>query len=272
MFSRIWTLSLIAGLAALLTGADGEKTFHGVHEGKVAGTKLDYPELYAQAVPLSRSDEGRALLESCLEAYGGREHLARLNSVCIVHDMESAMYGSGRVERTLARGRLYRIERSGEIRTLSGDQTWYQAKGGQAQLGEQRYLSELFSYLTLRLPGVVEEESFAEPRYGRREGDELEYLFFDKPDSLMLVVGIDPETHFIRSSEGVIQNETGFVVYINRFADHQNVDGYVFPASLVNASMGLEVAQSTLVSVEVDCKPRSAMFQLDGVKLDREGR
>lgn len=272
MLPRIIVLPLIVGMVALLSAGKDRPSFHGVHEGEEQSSKLPYEFMYAEATPLSASDEGQALLEGCFAAYGGRGHLAALNSVCLTHDIVSAMFGEGQSQRTITGDRQYRIERSGEVRTLDGSNAWHQGKKGTAELKEDRYRGELFSYLTMRLPQITEIENFSEPRYAKRGEDPLGYIFFDKPDSLLLVVGIDPETHLIRSSEGIIRSGERTTVYINHFDEHEEFDGYVFPTLLTNISMGIEVAKSRLVNVDVNCGTTAADFDLDGAGARSEGR
>jgi len=272
MSPRFFVLPLVLGAAALLTAGDDRPSFHGVHEGTERSGKLPYEFMYSGAMPLSESEDGRSLLEGCFAAYGGREHLARLESFRLVHDLESEMYASGRIERTIATGRRYRIERENDVRTLDGGHAWSQRKEAVVELGEQRYRSELFSYLTMRLPMSLEAEGFDEPRFATRGGDPLGYLFFEKPDTLMIVVGIDPETFLIHTSEGIIRSGDGIVVYINRFAEHEEFDGYVFPTQMTNVSLGMEVGQSKLISVDVNCETRNSEFDLGGAGVLREGR
>ena len=69
-------LSLILVLSLLTYGAafsqDGGQSFH----HGMPGEKIDYEALFQGAVPLSKSDVGRDILDACMEAYGGREALA----------------------------------------------------------------------------------------------------------------------------------------------------------------------------------------------------
>lgn len=206
-----------------------------------------------------------------MDAYGGRDHLAKLECFRLIHEFQSSFFEDGPIERTVADGRKYRIEGGGEVRTLDGNKAWLQRDGDAVEQGEGRYRSELFSYLTLRLPGILESESFAEPRYATRGDDPLGYLYFDKPDTLLMVVGIDPETHLIRSSEGMIRQGDGSFVYINFFEGHQQFDGYLFPTSLRSVSLGMEVGQAELRSVEVNCSSVATEFELRRARADREG-
>jgi hypothetical protein len=73
----------------------------------------------------------------------------------------------------------------------------------------------------------------------------------EKKDSLMIVLGVDPNDSLIKSSEGVIRQEDQSFVFINRFSEHRDVEGFPFAYQLVNISMGLEVGLSNLESVEL---------------------
>jgi hypothetical protein len=119
-------------------------------------------------------------------------------------------------------------------------------------LDSGRYKAELFSYLTLAMPLAMRAERFDDIRYGTRDDDSLHYIYMKKRDSLTIVIGIDPIDHFIKSSEGVIQQEDASFVFINWLSDFQQTDGYWFPHALTNISMGLKVATSVLVNVEIN--------------------
>ena len=80
----------------------------------------------------------------------------------------------------------------------------------------------------------------------------MNYLYFDKADSVMIVLGLDPQNHRISTSTGLVRQETSHFVFINEFSDYRQVDGFWFPHRLVNISMGLQVADSVLQSVEVN--------------------
>jgi len=67
-----------------------------------------------------------------------------------------------------------------------------------------------------------------------------------------MVLGIEPQTHRIRRSTGVIRQGEHRIVFINDFDDFRMVDGFLIPHHLVNTSMGLKVADSRLVKVEIN--------------------
>lgn len=240
------------------------------HGGKADVEKLNYDSLYNKATTLDQAPEGRQLLEHCIEAHGGRERLAAIDGGKALWGMASTMSGDTMaVTRTWDNQRRYRIEkRNGdriESRWLCGDEAWFQTPDTLVSLsGTGRYNAELFSYLVLRMPLAAEEAGFDDVRYADRSADDsLEYLYCMKQDTLMLVLGIDRESHLIRQVEGVIYQGEQYFVFVNYFGDHAPVDGVVFPHALTNVAMGVIVGYSRLEKVLFDealpadfCEPR----------------
>jgi hypothetical protein len=148
--------------------------------------------------------------------------------------------------------RKHKMMRRDRERILNGTFAWSQSPDTLIRLDGGRYRAELFSYLTLAMPLALESESFTGMRFGHREADSLAYIYLDKPDTLMMVIGIDPRDHLIKSSEGIIRHGGRGFVFINRLSDYREHQGYWFPHHLVNISMGLEVARSRLTNVEVN--------------------
>ena len=246
---------VLAGLAGALLlpyfaqAQQGGQSFHSSH----SGPKIDFEALNDSAVPLADSQSGQQLLADCLEAYGGVDKLTELNGFRLHYSMTPMMSKeSVPVVKTLERGRRYRLVNGEQERILNGQKCWY-TKGDQvADMDGGRYRSELFSYLTLAMPLVAETERFDDIRFGKRDDDPLSYLYFDKADSLLVILGIDPESHLIKSSTGVIRQDDKHFVFINEFDDYRQVEGFWFPHKLVNISMGLRVGDSVLDKVEVN--------------------
>ena len=76
----------------------------------------------------------------------------------------------------------------------------------------------------------------------------------------MLILAVDPADFLTYSAEGVIYNDTSSFVFINNFGHHKEYDGYIFPASLTNISMGLIVGRSTLSKVELNVDFEESYF------------
>lgn len=244
--------ALIAGVLILpiVTPAQGqEQTFH----GSESAPKVDYEARYAAAAPLVGSEAGRQALADCLEAYGGVEKLEALQGYRLHYSMSKRMTENPvQVVKSVAQGRRYLRDEGEMLRILNGQECWFTKGDEVAEMDDGRYRAELFSYLTLAMPLAAETERFDGVRFGKVEGDPLSYLYFDKADSVLVVLGIDDENHLIRTSTGVIRQGEQHFVFINEFDDFREVEGYWFPHKLVNISMGLRVAESVVKKVEVN--------------------
>ncbi len=249
---RVAIIIIILYIGSFST-ASGFDYLHGAQ----AVAKLNYDSLYQAAAPIERSAEGRQLMAHCLARYGGVEALKKLVGYRLTLRMKAFLNrDSLDITKSFHRGRQYRINRVGpinnETRILNGDRSWYQASDTLINLNDGRYRAELFSYLTLALPLAMKTERFDGIRVGLRDNDSLVYIYMRKKDSLTIVVGIDPHSYLIKSSEGIIEQGKDNFVFINHFSDHREYGGYVFPFQLTNISMGLEVARSIVTKVEIN--------------------
>jgi hypothetical protein len=231
--------------------------FEKFHAGHHSYPKLNYDSLFAEAVSVDSAAEGKDLIESCIERYGGVEKLEKLKSFHLGLSMLMIMSNDSiTVDKFFVRDRMYKIVRHRpdgiEERILNKSQAWFSGKDTVYALDGGRYNAELFSYLTLSMPLGLKTESFDDTRLGHREDDSLTYLYLKKQDSLMIVLGISPSDFTIRSSEGIVYQDTTTLVFINLFGDFDTFDGYLFPRSLINISMGLEVARSKVSKVLVN--------------------
>ncbi len=242
----VWTLILLAGAASARAGGSH---FHST----TPGHKVDYRGFFDAAVDLSDSPTGQAVLAECLAAYGGVEKLRTLQGFRIRYD-ESSLVGGETTElvKSFQRGRRYRTVQGTDSRLINGLTCWYEHGDQTAELDGTHYRAELFSYLTLAMPLAAETEHFDQIRYGRREGDPLEYLYFDKADSVLVVLGISAEDHLIVSSTGVLPQGEKEFVFSNEFSGHTEYEGFVFPGVVNFYSLGMRVGQAEVREVEIN--------------------
>jgi hypothetical protein len=260
---------LFATVLLLTSGISAQDKFHhghGMGHGTSEFPRFNYDSLFAAAAHLDESESGREILESCLEAYGGREHLSSLKSYRTVWTMETIRSSDTiRVERSFERDRKYRIRKDHnqrvEQRILNGSQAWFQSLDTTMEISRGRFCAELFSYLVLAMPFAAESDEFADRRWGTMPGDSLEYLYLDKPDSLLIVLGIDPGDGLIHMIHGVIREGGQNYAFLNLLSDHKTYDGYVFASHLINVAMGLKVGDSRLDSVLVNPESDPAAFE-----------
>lgn len=249
---RIMMLGLFVILIAA-TSPLAEQKFH----GHMAGMKLNYDSLWDAAVPLADSKMGNVMVKHCVGSYGGEDHLKKLSSARFTWKMSSMMAPDTiGVVKSVRFDRSYKIEREVadglETRSISNGEGWFQTPDTTISLSRGRYKSELFSYYVLGMPLAAVSGEFPEIRYGQRTNEPYHYIYLKKPDSLMVVIGIDPGDYLIHTVEGIVYEDTSSFVFINNFGHHKNYDGYIFPANLTNISMGLIVGKSILQKVELN--------------------
>lgn len=253
--------SIILLLLVASNGFSYENMFH-----KKESAKLNYDSLFKEASPLNESTEGHQIVELCFQKYGGRDKLEGLNSMFLSYKMKS-LHGADSVDisKYWEKDRKYKIIRTdpkrAECRILNGQESWFQNSDTTIELNSGRYKAELFSYLTLSMPLAIETERFDEIRYGTRENETLHFIYMKKNDSLMIIIGIDPHQFHIVSSEGVIYQEDQTFIFVNLFSDYKVVDGYLLPHRLKNISMGLEVGNSIINSLETNKKYEASEFK-----------
>lgn len=227
----------------------GQDRFH----HRSSSPKVNYDSLFTAAVPLSESSIGSKLLEECLETYGGTGKLNELRDFELVYDVTSRFAKEHfTLVKSFQRGRRYKIRRPTEERVINGTSCWFSNADTVLALDGGRYKAELYSYLTLAMPLAMRTERFDAVRYGKRHDDPLDYIYLDKQDSLLVVVGIDPNDHLIRSVEGIIRQGEQSYVFINRFNESQRHGGFYFPGHVTTISMGLEVSSARLKEVKVN--------------------
>ena len=99
---------------------------------------------------------------------------------------------------------------------------------------------------------AIQTERFDDVRYGTRADDPLAYIYLDKQDSLMTVLGIDRDSGMIQTVEGIVRYGENSFVFVNRFGSYQAHDDYLFAGEITTTSLGLEVSKSKLTGVKVN--------------------
>lgn len=247
------------------TGGDPPQigAFHG-HPAPT-GLKVDYEALFDAARPLKEAPEAQALIDAVMARYGGRPMLEKMNSLVMEYFPEGSSPSKPTITKCWRFGRyLKNTTTTGDQQSSRylADQDSWMTHHGELQTGTTgRYLAELYSYLVLAMPLAIEKESFNDIRFGRRNDDSLQYLYLKKPDSLMIVLGIDGKDHLIRSSEGIVYDQGGTAVFKNVFSDFREIEGHVFPHRIENTSMGMNLGAIILNNVEFNPSLPEALFR-----------
>jgi outer membrane lipoprotein-sorting protein len=247
--SSIVIALILCVVGAGVPGAQHQDKYH----HKKSSPRVNYDSLSAAATPLEKSTGGKALVENCIAAYGGLEKLQSLDSFELTYESTSRFGGEPyKLVKAFQRGRRYKISRLSEERILNGKDCWFRNEETTMDLDSGRYRAELYSYLTLAMPLAIRTEEFDAVKYGEIPDDPLAYIYLDKLDSLMVVVGIDRKDYKIRSVAGVIRQGDEKYVFVNHFSDFEQHDGFQFPGRVRTVSMGLEVSTAQLKSVRVN--------------------
>lgn len=248
-------------------GAQAHPKYHGV-KGEA---KLNYDSLYNSAVSLEKSSEGKEIINKCIEAYGGMEKLEKIKSLKYQWKMfPNYSKDSITVIKEFSQNRKYKIiqnwDRGIEAKLLNDKMAWSITSDTIISISGPQYTGKLFSYLVMKMPQAMKNESFSEIRYGMRDSDSLGYIYMLKKDSLMIVVGIDPSDNLIKQTEGIVLYEGGSSVYINRFSNFKEIEGYLFPQNMIDISMGLIMGKSSLEDVKINVNFPESEFEPARVK------
>ncbi len=237
--------------------------FHG-HPSS-SGQKLNYDSLFNAATPLSSSPKAQALIDGVMLRYGGRSELEKLTSLALDYVPDGSQNSNVTITKLWRSGRRLKYSKAGSVqptsRYLNGQECWLILKEQLHTATKRYYKAELYSYLVLAMPLAIEKESFPEIKYGQRENDSLEYLYLHKPDSLMIVLGIDSENYLIKSCEGIVYEDENRVVFKNLLSDFRDVHGYTFPHRIQNISLGLDMGALILENVEINPSLPDELFR-----------
>lgn len=251
------TITLFSFATLFLMGLTAN-AYESVHGGMKKSVQANYDSLYQNAVELKSSDAGQKLFDDCLAAYGGIEKLKQLTSHELHYSMPSMIEGGDTtlLTKSLSSGRQYRVTRTrGELvldRYLESGRAWVVINDSLQDTGKLRLWSETYSYLVAAMPLAMTTESYQEVRYGTRDGNNFGYIYLKLNDILMLVMAIDPESHMIEQAEGIVRAADGNAVYINQFKDFRNTDGFIFPYSVTNISLGMTLGTAILDTVKIN--------------------
>ena len=220
--------------------------------------KLNYDSLYAAASDMKNNPKASALIDNCIKAYGGINHLTQLNSFKIIYkeitdNIESMKTITKLYQKDLKHKNVNTSPvNQTKIRIINGNKGWYQTGTLTGELTPRQYKNELFSFYAASAPAIMQSNFFSEIKYGTRTDDSLEYIYMLKPDTMMFILGIDPKDYFIKYIEGVIYKDSNSYVTINRLSNIQKSKNYYFPQNITYISMGMEVGNYKLSEVEIN--------------------
>lgn len=233
---------------------EGVDAIHSFHQNSV---KKNYDSLYVNATLIKDSPRGNELIDKCLEAYGGVEHLQKLTSVKLTYETKAMFLGATiKTEKYFENDGKYKFIRYKqdfqETRIFIFPDAWMINRDTLTELSPIRFKAEYYSYLSLMLPLDLKFGSYNEIKYDPAPGDSLEYIYLHKQDTVLMLVGIDPNDFYIKSVEGMIINDNETNIFLNKYSDYYSFEGYQLPLNMDSYSLGLHVAESKLVKVKIN--------------------
>jgi hypothetical protein len=228
--------------------------------GKDLYEKLNYDSLWNNATDIKNSSEGQKLIDKCIESYGGYKNLENINTLKLDYNSNLALVdGVQQITKYYQVGIKYKtvINENDSIfileRGLNGRKVWHKTvEFLKENVRRHHYKKELFEYLQQSMPLGIKTENFSSIKYGKRDNDILEYIYLKNNDSLITILGINPEDFLIYKIEGVIIEEDKRYVHMYILSDFKKYEGYLFPYKRKYISMGLEVSNSDLKSIEIN--------------------
>ncbi len=265
-------LGFCSGLAyddAASKGKEQKVVDHGHwYTGEVI-EKLNYDSLWDEATNLKDSPEGNQVFDNCINKYGGLEHLNKLKNMDIEFISASLLNDNTGIvnllyDSDLKYKKIRTINDTLTVSyTLNSEKAFKTVNNNSAQLETGGYKAELYSYLVLSMPAGANYKTFPEIKFGTRLDDSLNYIYLKKEDSLIMVLGIDPEDNYIKKIEGMIIQDEYRTVFINYFSAFQEYDGYILPSSKMNVSMGLKMSEYTIKSVKINQEIDENIYKID---------
>lgn len=228
--------------------------------------------LVAVTAAPSTSDPWQAedLIAHVIDAYGGREALARAGAVKQRGRVTSLMRQGveGSIERAYERPDKLRVaveypSSPREVRVLSGTRGW---RNG-SQVSGALYDAMRLQAARFELPlSLLEEGNGLEVlRDVERAGRTLKAVMLTFGDKMSLTVEIEPESgHIVRSTGNVWSEMAGRSVsleFVTEYHDFRNVEGVLFAFLEVNYANGRHTGNTTLESIEISSSLPAATFQ-----------
>jgi hypothetical protein len=269
MYKKTIVILLITSIVALANlysyedqskeGQKGPMVNHGHWlDSNIVIAKMNYDSLWNNAIAIENSTDGQRLIENCIQSYGGREHLGKINTLKLEYLSNLSLSKKIQmVTKYFQIGQKHKIVITEDgipvmVRIINNNAGWITTPEGTKTIEDVHYKRDLIAYLSLTMPLGMETESFSGKRYGKRDNDSLEYIYLKNDDMFIMILGIDPNDFMIKNIEGVVIQEDSRLVYIERYSDFRDTDGFILPYRKKYISMGLEVSNSILNSFEVN--------------------
>jgi hypothetical protein len=211
--------------------------------------------------------ESDRVVEKVIEAYGGRERLAKVKSIAAEGKIMALVRGDeGTYRRALRRdGNLFVdivYSRSSERRILH-DSKGYRGTGGKVEVvSGPRYQAMVYQYNELNLPYGLLDDTFTvrSMRKDTVNGDAVNVLRLADREGNQMDVFVHAENHRIVKCEGIFVVGTESTSLSAEFGDFKTIDGVLLPFRIVNYAGGKKISVTTIRSYQINPAIDDSLF------------
>jgi hypothetical protein len=205
--------------------------------------------------------------DKIIEAYGGRERLAKVVAVSAEGRITALMRGDeGTYSRTYRRdGNLYvdiTYQRSTERRLLRGSKGFRGSGGQLEEVSGPRYLAMVYQYNELSLPYGLLDNSFTisgQRKDTLNNADVLVLKCTDRAGQEMDVF-VSADDHRIVKTVGTFAIGERSTSLSSEFSDFRFVDGVLFPFRIVNYAGGNRISEIVITRYAVNPAIDDSLF------------
>jgi hypothetical protein len=207
------------------------------------------------------------VVEKVIEAYGGRERLAKVKSIAAEGKIMALVRGDeGTYRRALRRdGNLFVdivYSRSSERRILH-DNKGYRGTGGKVEeVSGPRYQAMVYQYNELNLPYGLLDDTFTvhSLRKDTVNGDAVNVLRLADREGNQMDVFVHEENYRIVKCEGRFVVGAESTSLSAEFGDFRTVDGVLLPFKIVNYAGGRKISKTTIDRYQVNPAIDDSLF------------
>jgi len=211
--------------------------------------------------------------EKIIEAYGGRERLAKVMSIAAEGLITALVRGDeGVYRRALKRdGKLFVdiiYKRSTERRILNGPKGYRGTKDQLEEVSGPRYLAMVYQYNELNLPYGFLDKSYtvSEIRKDRLNGEDVRVFRCTDRANNVMEVSVSVENYRIVKSSGTFVMGTQSTSLSSEYSDFRSVNGILFPFRIDNYADGYKISVIIITRYMVNPPINDSLFAPRGTK------
>ena len=212
---------------------------------------------------------GEQLVAQIIEAYGGRDNLAKVRSIYTrsyekIHQADN----DGWITANLQRPDRFRIEsalhQTNSTRVVSGSQVWMSS--GKALLEPADNATRegvMFLFNCIDLPFSLAEGKWTAKHQGidKHNSSPNQVLILKNSAGEELTLTVNPKTHLIDLISGITTKGERKIIIAQEYSDYREVNGIKLPFRITSYYDGKPYAQNTLGEVKINVEMPDKLYK-----------